>query len=135
MHQQHQLAALEEATNQQIAQVLQAPLVALITWQPGQTKAKVAAPAIAKRPYSIDEAATIPIYTDLLVQRVLEHQAPLTISSTEFSPETRHWLNGVEIGQVLALTLRTAPDHEPCAIILVADAADRVWDRAAAQMF
>ena len=127
MQQQHQLAALDEATNQQIAQMLQAPLVTLITWQPGQTKAKVTAPAIAKRPYSIDESAAIPIYTDLLVQEVLAHPEPITLSSTEFSPETRHWLNGVEIGQVLALTLRTAPDHEPCAIILVADAADRVW--------
>ncbi len=127
MQQQHQLATLDEAANQYIAQLLAAPLVTLITWQPGQVKAKVTAPVIAKRPFELDETATIPIYTDLLVQEVLSQQTPLIFSSKDFSPETRHWLNGAEIGQVLALTLRTAPDHVPSAIILVADTADRVW--------
>ncbi|MBD3882674.1 GAF domain-containing protein [Phormidium tenue FACHB-886] len=127
LQQQHQLSALERAATEQIAQLLQSPLTALITWQPRQKKAKVTAPVITKRPFAIAEEAAIPIHTDLLVQWALQSQDFLIISSNNLPPETRHWLNGTEIGQVLVLTLRTSPDHEPCAIILVADAAERTW--------
>lgn len=127
MQQMHQLDSLERAAMQQIAQLLQVPLATLVTWQPGRTVAKVTAPIVSKLPFSVVTDMPIPIYTDLLVQWALQTDGLLTVGIDDISPETRQWLNGAEIGQVLAITLRTAPEHEPTGIVLIADRADRTW--------
>ncbi|GAB4381150.1 MAG: GAF domain-containing protein [Elainellaceae cyanobacterium] len=127
MQQMHQLESVERAAMQQIAQLLQAPLAALITWQPGRTVAKVTAPIVSKQSFGIASDVPIPIYTDLLVQGALQTDSLLTVPIADIVPETRQWLNGAEIGQVLVMTLRTAPEHEATGIVLIADAADRSW--------
>lgn len=127
MQQMHELESLERVAMQQIAQFLQVPLATLITWQPGRTVAKITAPVISKLPFGIVTDGPIPIYTDLLVQWALQTDGLLTVSINDVPPETRQWLNGTEISQLLLLTLRTAPEHEPTGIVLLADRADRTW--------
>jgi GAF domain-containing protein len=127
MQQMHQLDSLERAAMQHIAQLLQAPLAALITWQPGRTVAKITAPIISKLPFGLLTDVPIPIYTDLLVQWALQTDGLLTVPIETIPPETRQWLNGPEIGQVLVMALRTAPDHEAIAIVVIGDRTDRVW--------
>jgi GAF domain-containing protein len=127
MQQMHELDSLERAAMQQIAQFLQVPLATLITWQPGRTMAKITAPVISKLPFGVSTTSPIPIYTDLLIQWTLQTDGLLTVNSSDVPPETRQWLNGAEISQLLLLTLRTAPDHEPTGIVLIADRADRTW--------
>jgi GAF domain-containing protein len=127
MQQMHQLAHLEQATTQQIAQLLQAPLVVLIIWKPGRTVAQLTAPVVSKRSFEVAMNVPVPVYTDVLVQSALQTDELLTINIKNISPETRQWLSGTDIGQILVMALRTAPDHEPTGLILVADHAKRHW--------
>lgn len=82
---------------------------------------------IAKPSFGVVMDAAVSVASDPLLQWALQtdNLQPLPIS--EISPETRQWLNGAEIGQVLVHPLRTAPEHEPTGMILLADRADRVW--------
>jgi len=127
MQQLHELDSLERAAMQQIAQLLQVPLATLITWQPGRTVAKITAPVVSRQPFSLVTDSPIPIYTDLLMQWALQTDGLLTVSIDDVTPETRQWLNGSEISQILVMTLRTAPEHEPTGMVLIADRADRTW--------
>ena len=127
MQQTHQLDRLEQAATQQIAQLLQSPLAVLITWMPGRTTAQLTAPVVSKRQFEVAIQVPVPVYTDVLVQWALQTDGLLTVGINDISPETRQWLCGAEIGQVLVLTLRTAPEHEPTGIIVVGDVADRQW--------
>lgn len=127
MQQMHELDSLERTAMQQIAQLLQVPLATLITWQPGRTMAKITAPVVSRLPFGVVTDSPIPIYTDLLVQWALQADGLLTVNINDVPPETRQWLNGTEISQILLMTLRTAPEHEPTGIILIADRGDRRW--------
>ncbi|MEP0922154.1 GAF domain-containing protein [Leptolyngbya sp. ST-U4] len=119
MQQATELDVLEQSAMQNIAQLLQAPLTALISWQPGRTVAQISTAVVAKPGFRVATELPIPIYTDMLVQTALQTDGLLPLTIEEVTPETRHWLNGAEIGQLLVLTLRTAPDHEPTAIVLI----------------
>ncbi len=127
IQQTHQLKALEQAALQQIAQVLQAPLVTLITWEPGGLTGVLVSPIIGNDRFAVNVDATISLQTDSLIQWVLESDELLPLAIADISPETRQWLSGVDIGQVLAMALRTAPEHDPAGIVVVADASDRQW--------
>ncbi len=72
--------------------------------------------------------------TDPLIQAVLEEQTPsktqaglLLLSVEELAPETRAWLHGSDIGQIGAIALQTAPEHQPAGVVLVADHQQRRW--------
>ena len=127
MQQTHQLEPLERSTLQHLAQMLQVPLAALITWSPGQTNGRLFSPTQSSERFALKVDAIIPIHTDPLLQRVLESDDVLPLAIADLAAETRQWLTGSSIGQVLALTLRTAPDHEPSGVVLVADVIDRHW--------
>ena len=126
LQQMQQLERLEKAAVQHIAQLLQSPLASLITWQPGQATARITAPLFAKPQFGLDSTAVVSL-SDPLLQAALQSDSLLPLPIADLSPETRQWLNGSELGQVLVYTLRTAPEHEPTGIILVADQANRVW--------
>jgi GAF domain-containing protein len=119
MQQATELEALEQSAMQHVAQLLHAPLTALISWQPGRTTAHISTAVVAKPGFKVATELPIPIYTDLLIQSALQTDGLLPLTIEEVTPETRHWLNGTEIGQLLVMTLRTAPDHEPAAIVLI----------------
>jgi len=126
MQQMQQLDQLEKSAIQHIAQLVQAPLASLITWQPNQSVAQITAPLFAKPQFGLAAGTPIPL-SDPLLQAALQNDSLLPFSLADLSPETRRWLNSTEIGQVLVYALRTAPDHEPTGIILLADQAERVW--------
>ena len=128
LQQTQNLERLEQVAAEQIAKVLQAPLVALLTWQPGRTSARVVAPAISQQQqFGLITDLLIPTQTDPLIQAALQADGLISLGYDEISHETRYWLSGSEIGRVLAITLRTAPDHEPTGIILVGDRQNRTW--------
>ncbi|WP_225913831.1 GAF domain-containing protein [Leptolyngbya ohadii] len=128
MQQATDLEALEQATMEQVAQLLQVPLAALISWQPGRTMAKLSTAVVAKPGFRVATELPIPIYTDLLIQSALQNDGLLTLPIEDIPPETRQWLNGPEIEKLLVLTLRTAPDHEPSAIVLIGtESTARPW--------
>jgi GAF domain-containing protein len=127
IQQMHQLETLEHSALQHLAQFLQVPMATLITWQPGRSVAKITAPVVVKQQFGLATNIPIPIHTDSLVQWALQSDGLLPVNISDVSPETRQWLNGPEIGQIQVMTLRTAPEHEPTGIILIADRADRTW--------
>ncbi len=127
MQQTHQLDQLEQASMQHISGLLEAPLAALITWQPGRKIARIAAAAISSSQFAVSSDVTISTHSDTLVQWALQTDGLFTINADHLTPETRKWLSGSGMGQILAIALRTAPEHEPTGILLVADALNRVW--------
>lgn len=129
MQQIQQPERLERSSIQQMAQLLQVPLAALITWQPGQAIGKIAASIFAKPQFGLDCEQPISIANDPLIQWALQNDEFVPIAATELDSRTRQWLTGSEIGQVLIYTLRTAPEHEPTSLLLLADRCDRVWSQ------
>jgi GAF domain-containing protein len=128
LQQTQNIERLEQSATQQIAKILQAPLVTLLTWQPGRTSARIVAPFVKhQQQFGLITDILIPIDTDQLICATLAADGLIELASDEISLETRYWLSGSEIGQVLAIALRTAPDHEPTGILLVGDRAHRTW--------
>ncbi|MCL6435259.1 MAG: GAF domain-containing protein [Leptolyngbyaceae cyanobacterium HOT.MB2.61] len=127
IQQTHQLEVLEQAALQQISQVLQVPLVALITWSPGRGAGRISTPIITNDRFALNLDMVIPVNTDALIGWTLESDGLLPLAINDIPADTRQWLCGAGIGQVLSMALRTAPEHEPTGLVLVADVADRRW--------
>lgn len=127
IQQTHQLENLERATLEQLLQVLQAPLSALITWVSGGNAGRILTATPPNDNFAINAGLEIPIQTDPLIRWAVESDELLAIAATDIPPETRQWLTGASIGQVLVMALRTAPEHEPTGVLLIADTAERQW--------
>ncbi|MEB3338687.1 MAG: GAF domain-containing protein [Leptolyngbyaceae bacterium] len=127
IQQTNQLERLESLTLQHIAQILQAPMVTMVTWQTGRQKGRVSFPVLSDKSFSVNTEAVIPIYTDTFIQSVLQADGLLPLSVDVLPAETRQWLSGTNIGQILAMALRTSPEHEPTGIVIVADHIGRHW--------
>jgi len=121
------LDALERAAMQQIAKVLDAPLAVLITWPPRHQIAKISAAIVADAKFGVNLDAAIPTQTEPLLKWALQAEGVMPMSIDEVDAETRQWLNGTDIGQVLALALHTAPDHEVTGVVVIADEISRYW--------
>jgi GAF domain-containing protein len=126
IQQTHHLDLLERSALQHIAQTLQVPLSALVAWLPGQGSGRLLFTAANDR-FALDPDVVIPVYTDLLLRWVLERDEMLLLAIDQVPAESRQWLNGKGIEQVVVMALRTAPEHEPTGMIIVADAAERRW--------
>ncbi|MEM7769877.1 MAG: GAF domain-containing protein [Cyanobacteria bacterium P01_A01_bin.37] len=127
MQQSHHLDQLEQTSMQNIANLLEAPLATLISWQPGRQDARVVAAAVTDNKFALASDVVTSVHTDLLIQGTLATDSVLALSVDHLAPDTRQWLSGSGIGQILAMALRTAPEHEPTGIIIVADVMDRFW--------
>ncbi|MEM8603514.1 MAG: GAF domain-containing protein [Cyanobacteria bacterium P01_H01_bin.121] len=129
------LQRLERVMTQSVAQLLHAPLAILLTWPPGHTTAQIAAQAIANAGFLINEDAGISLALDPLIQRTLATDEVLQLNETDLTAETRYWLSAPELGSLLVMTLRTAPEEEPLGIMLLGDQLDRVWSEQSCSLF
>jgi GAF domain-containing protein len=127
MQQIQELERLEWSAMQQIAQVLQVPLAALVTWQPGRQAAHITAAAVSSNTFALTTDMVIPVHSDTLIQWVLKTEGALPISIDDVPGDARQWLSGSDVGQILAMAMRTAPEHEPTGIVLIADHLERYW--------
>lgn len=131
------LERIELTGLQQLMNLMQVPLVALVTWRPGQTIGSIVAPPPGHPKFAIRNEAEIAIYEDPLIHSALmASQADVNTNpyawliqttAAELDPRTREWLSGAEIGQILAIALRTDPEYEPSGVLIVADRRDRLW--------
>lgn len=126
IQQTQHLDLLEKSALQYIAQILEAPLAILVAWSPGRRVGRIVQSS-QERKFSLDPVLKVSIETDSFLLRVLTHQGLLPVSIDEIPIETRQWLNAPGIGQLLAIPLQTAPEHEPTGILLVADRLGRYW--------
>ena len=127
MQQTHDPQLLEQSALQQVTKVMQVPLALLVAWTPGQTDAKLTSSPPPSDRFAANVDTAIPIYTDFLVQWALEQESVLPLGVGDLPINSRRWLYGTGIGQILAITLRTAPEHQPTGILIVVDEAERRW--------
>lgn len=127
IQQTYQPDKLERSALQHIAQILQVPFAALVTWFPGRRAGRIVAPVADNNQFAINTEMVVPVHTDSLVQWTLQTDGILPLSVDDLSAETRQWLPGPGVGQLLVMALRTAPEHEPTGMVIVADHLDRHW--------
>jgi GAF domain-containing protein len=118
---------LERIALEQIAHILNSPLAVLLSWLPGENCAEIIPGVIHDSRFGIVADKAIPIETEALIQWALSKDDYVCVYADDLPPETRKWLNGQSIGQVLAIALRTHADYAPTGILLVGDRRDRHW--------
>jgi GAF domain-containing protein len=118
---------LEQATLQHILQVLQASMVALVSWLPGEASASVAQVAIQDSKVRIDENATITLSTDGLLNWALQTDGILRLTAADLPNQTPYWLTAPSQSPILAIALRTATEHSVTGIVIVVSAQNRHW--------
>jgi GAF domain-containing protein len=123
----HNLEALERSAIQYIAQVLQVPLATLVAWEPGHQEAHIISPQVGDNKYALTLDLPIPVHSDGIIFAALQAEGVVPLTIDDVPIESRQWLSGSAIGQILVLALRTAPDHLPSGIIIVADQMNRYW--------
>ncbi len=136
IQQTRNLVDLEQVGLQQITQLLQVPLAAVVRWSPGQDHGWIITPPTTSKQFALQTETAISL-TDPLIRLALEprqqqtssamHPGLRLLSVEDLAPETRRWLIGAEIGQIGVMALQTAPEHLPAGIVLVADKRGRRW--------
>lgn len=130
-----EIRAYERTVLQPIAQILACPLVALITWSAGENFGRIVPGAIASQQFAINLDACIAINTDALIQAALQGDGLVAKRVGDLPPDTRQWLVGEGIGEVLVMALRTASEYEPTGVVVVADKVGRRWSEMALPAF
>ncbi|MBD2493337.1 GAF domain-containing protein [Nostoc sp. FACHB-280] len=118
---------LERTAIEQIANVLHSPLAVLLSWSPGDNFAEIIPSVIHDSRFAVVTDQPIPIHTEAIIQWALAKDDYVCVYADDLPPETRKWLHGQNIGQVLAIALRTSPDYAPTGVVLVADYRERYW--------
>lgn len=122
------LDQLHQIATQILAQVMEVPLALLVTWLPGRPGGQIASSFTSDDQFKLSPTEVIlPIDTDDLAQWVLQTEGILPLNVQDLTAKTRQWLNAPGMGQLLAIALRTAPDHQPTGMFIVADLPGRRW--------
>ncbi|MEI6064939.1 MAG: GAF domain-containing protein, partial [Pseudanabaena sp. ELA748] len=122
------LEKLHHTATQLMAQVTQSPLAILVVWLPGRQGGQIASIFASRDEYQIKISETlIAIEEDPLVQWAIQSEGILPLSIHDLPDQTKAWLNAPAIGHLMVTALRTAPDHQPTGMILIADRLGRRW--------
>ncbi|MEO0540940.1 MAG: GAF domain-containing protein [Cyanobacteria bacterium P01_A01_bin.105] len=122
-----QASQLEQTATHHIAQLLQVPLVTLITWEPKQAQAKIADVVIRQKGFAVQGDQMLSVTGDAIISWALQTDGILTLNLEDLPDITRQWLQGPHGCDILLVALRTAPEHEPSGVIVLADHSDRQW--------
>ncbi len=120
---------LEYTALKQIASVLNCPLAILLSWNPGEQQAEIIPGVIGDSEYEIVTDATLPVATEPTIQWALATDTILTLKVDNLPPQSRQWLYGYGIGEILLMALRTTADAEPTGVVLLADHPGRQWSK------
>ena len=116
---------LELTVLAQIQLVLESPLVFMLSWYPAQTHAEIILNSVTDDRFAILSDAEINIQSEPLIQWALNHDGYLNINTDDLPPETRKWLHGSGIGQILIIALRSTAIYEPTAVVVIGDVSER----------
>ncbi|MEL6493288.1 MAG: GAF domain-containing protein [Cyanobacteria bacterium J06621_3] len=122
-----QLEALDQSAIRHISRLLHTPIVGLVTWENGASVATASSVLAQNKSFSIDAEHSIPVKTDALINWAVETEGLLTLKLEDLPTDATPWITGPEGSQLLAMALRTATDHVPNAIVVLADSATRQW--------
>jgi len=121
------LTTLDQSATRHISQILHTPLVALITWENGSTFAQASNVHTQNNSFQIDEEHQISVETDAIINWAASTEGLLTLKLEDLPNDGQQWLSGPEGSQLLVMALRTAPEHQTNAVIVLADVASRQW--------
>ena len=123
-----QVEELEPLALEQIAGVLQVPLVALVAWPAGQCQGRVVRAVTSNSAWQLPRDVKIAIDRDPLIGQAIATQGAIgPIDVEDLAPATRQWLGASQMKEVRAMALHTAPEHQPTAVLILADRQARQW--------
>ena len=121
------LEALDRSAMQHLSQLLHAPLVGIVSWENGGTFAKVSNALLQNNSFQLDAERLIAVETDAIIHWAVSTEGLLTLRLRDLPADGKQWIEGPADAQVLVMALRTAPEHEPNAVVVLADSASREW--------
>ncbi|MEO0768893.1 MAG: hypothetical protein AAFY72_05590 [Cyanobacteria bacterium J06649_4] len=122
-----QLDALEHSAARHIAQLLQVPLVGIVSWENDAAFAQANTVLAQNSKFKIDGNRQISVELDALLNWAVSTEGLLTLKLEDVPAEPERWISGPVGSQLLAMALRTAPEHAPNAVVIVADSGSRQW--------
>ncbi|NJN04265.1 MAG: GAF domain-containing protein [Leptolyngbyaceae cyanobacterium RM1_1_2] len=122
-----QLDQLEQGTLEYIANLLRVPLIGLISWGAGQLDARITSSAIDQKQFELVTKGTISVASDAILNWALQTEGILPLTLEELPDNTRQWLQAPTGSKVLAIALKTSPEHACNAVLVLADNSDRRW--------
>ncbi len=122
-----QIEALDQSATRHIAQLLHVPLVAIISWENGEAFAHPSNVLLQNNRFQISEKQPISVDTDAVINWAISTEGLLTLKLEDLPADGQQWISGPAGSQILAMALRTAPEHEPNAVIVLADGHSRQW--------
>ena len=121
------IEALDQSAMRNLSQLLHAPLVGIITWENGSTFAQASHVLLQNNSFQVDTKRLISLETDALLHWAISTEGLLTLRLEDLPADGQQWISGPMGSQLLAMALRTAPEHEPNAVVILADSASRQW--------
>ncbi|MEL7144077.1 MAG: GAF domain-containing protein [Cyanobacteria bacterium J06573_11] len=121
------IESLDQAAVRHISQLLHVPIVGLVTWENNGDFAKVSSDLAQTSKFEFDSQRVISVETDALINWAVSTEGLLILNLEDLPVDSQPWIVGPEGSQLLAMALRTAPEHEPNAIVVLADGAQRQW--------
>lgn len=127
LHHTFDLQQLEATACRHLVELLNVRFGAMVHWDPGADRAQVGAVIAQHKDFAADTTHGIPIATDAALHWALQTEDMVTVTREDFPEETLAWLSAPPGSQFLLLALRTAPAHQPTAVLILADRAQRTW--------
>jgi GAF domain-containing protein/signal transduction histidine kinase len=121
------LQTLEHNTVQHLAQLLQLPVVALVTWQAGEETAHITQAAIHDKEFWVDSDCEVDVGSDAILNWALQTDGILPLVLEDLPDISRRWITGPTGSRFLVMALRTAPDYRPTAVLVTVGRPDRRW--------
>ncbi len=121
------IKALDQSATRHISQILHAPLAAIIAWENGEAFAQASNVLSQNNSFHIDDKRQISVETDAVLNWAASTEGLLTLKIEDLPNDNQQWISGPAGAQLLVMALRTAPEHEPNAVIVLADSAGRQW--------
>lgn len=127
LQQTFQLDQLEAAACRRMVDLLGISLVVLVSWQTGEQTAQVSHTINRHKDFGVVDGAAIPVGADAVINWALQTDGPLTVNWEDFPEDTRAWLMAPPASKFVLVALRTAEEHTPNGVWLMADKGDRKW--------
>lgn len=121
------IGALDQSAMRHLSQLLHAPLVGIVTWENGGAFAKVSSTLLQNNSFQLDTERLISVETDAILHWAVSTEGLMTLRLEDLPADGKQWIQGPAQSQVLVMALRTAPEHEPNAVVVLADKANRRW--------
>jgi hypothetical protein len=135
LHPEFDPYACEQAILESIANLLNCPLVTLLAWSAGDDIGRIAQTYYTNHQFALNASVVVSVYTDELIQEALSTEEMILVSADDLLETTAQWLRAPGLGEILAIALRTAPEHEATAILVAAKERGRAWPESALPAF